>query len=1260
MKKTSELREKAYAMKTITSSVALCFALAPAWLAPSHAQAADIYYVGTLTDSTETVNWLKSATPKTYGINGNKYGSYAAIDWLEPDGGTYSAGSISWAGSGPQFRQAEYAKINSVADAARGNSGPGALVNDSPTNTYCGIALGFSAFRVNEDLSGKVLRVGVIADVLGAGEVAAQKYNGLFLRQRIGGNATSILVPLPTPNSKPDMVFFDIVGAQVGDEFVVEDKKNVGGTDATTTLTGPVAWDTNTIAAVLNAPTILAQTPSDTCMAGATFLIEAVAGGAPRPTYQWLKNNAMLPGATDQVYTIASASQADAASYSVVATTPAGSVTSSPVSLTVVSTNIPAGLSSYRAAVMAEPSLISYYSFDNGLQDSAGMNAGAFAGTPAVGYRLAPGSGGGLDKAADFAADGQANLGVVPDFAFPTGNGTIEAWVKCNPNWQYDPLYAPCIVSCRSVDGVVYSFHMDGIGKNAIGLWNGTSYQTIPIPAAGAAWHHLGIIISNAGTWTLVWDGAVQGTLAQPLGTPGVTPPTQLGNSSPAYWQARENWIGSIDEVAFYRDSLSPAQVQFHYNAKFASPAISKQPRGNFLLAGTPCQMNVAADGLSLHYQWFKNDQVLPGATSDTITFASLVLGDAGAYFCVVTNTFGAATSSVAVLQVAAAVTPAVSNYWSAVKATTGLISLYTFSDLTARDSFGSNDGALQGATQFTPGFGGGPDQALVVAGNGWVNLGTVPAFNFFDLNTFVGAGTVELWWRADWTTSPGYDPCLFANRNDSAGGVNYSIHVGANKNFINFWNGNSPSFIPVANVGTNWHHSLVIFDNGTWTFTMDGQVVGTANQLNTGNPLTCQIGSSGPGGQEVWRGGLASVAYYSTVLTPADAAGHYGAYVNYLPATITRQPQGGDYLAGNALTLSVGALGGNLQYQWFKNGAPVGGNSPALSFQNATAANSGNYAVVLTNEISSVTSAVAAVTVRPPAPQLYQDAVLATPGLISFYPFDGQNANDLVGHNNGTFITSSAFTAGLGGGANLALSLDGFNGAVTFGSVPAFDFTPSEGQGAIEIWLRADWTANPGYDPAIVADENTSKYYEVRLSAAKNAIKLSATANPSYAIPDAGTNWHHLVVVMNSPFADVYWDGQKVNSQPVYLQIQGAGQSVQLGAILPSSTAVWQGALDNCAFYSTALSGAEIAGHYRAMLGLAAAPVSLTIAPSGGNLVISWPAAPASGLVLQERVSLSSGDWAASAAPVTIENGVNQVVVAPSGGGMFYRLGPQ
>ena len=127
---------------------------------------------------------------------------------------------------------------------------------------------------------------------------------------------------------------------------------------------------------------------------------------------------------------------------------------------------------------------------------------------------------------------------------------------------------------------------------------------------------------------------------------------------------AGRQFAGDICEVAFWNGTVLTAnQVQSLYNSAGAAPLISVQPVSASADGNTGFTNSVVAVGSApLSYQWYKNNLPLPtgGQTNLTIggTNASLVINpvqssDASAdYYVVVTNNFGAVTSSVVSLTV--------------------------------------------------------------------------------------------------------------------------------------------------------------------------------------------------------------------------------------------------------------------------------------------------------------------------------------------------------------------------------------------------------------------------------------------------------------------------------------------------------------------------------------------------------------------------------------------------------------------------------
>lgn len=85
----------------------------------------------------------------------------------------------------------------------------------------------------------------------------------------------------------------------------------------------------------LAAPDITTQPQSQVIIAGHPDTFTVVASGSPAPTYQWQKNDTILPGKTAASLIIPSTVFADSGIYSVVVSNSQGTVTSDPATLTV-------------------------------------------------------------------------------------------------------------------------------------------------------------------------------------------------------------------------------------------------------------------------------------------------------------------------------------------------------------------------------------------------------------------------------------------------------------------------------------------------------------------------------------------------------------------------------------------------------------------------------------------------------------------------------------------------------------------------------------------------------------------------------------------------------------------------------------------------------------------------------------------------------------------------------------------------------------
>ena len=235
--------------------------------------------------------------------------------------------------------------------------------------------------------------------------------------------------------------------------------------------------------------------------------------------------------------------------------------------------------------------------------------------------------------------------------------------------------------------------------------------------------------------------------------------------------------------------------------ARATLPQITAQPQSVTNGFGAMVSFSVTAtNSPPLSYQWWKDNLVLPDATNDTYSLASLKLTNAGAYFVIVTNNYGSVTSEVATLTVTNAplVTGTSGNDtlffqgWTE-QLTMTLTNAYSGEVLSLNDIYNGNTAIYDGlggtdtllmsnAGDFLTIRDGGGNQTLfsveqIVAGNGGdvINLSD-PTIVLG--NTYIqgGAGDDILWGNAgnDWIVGgDGNDNIIGGPGNDTLNGNN-------------------------------------------------------------------------------------------------------------------------------------------------------------------------------------------------------------------------------------------------------------------------------------------------------------------------------------------------------------------------------------------------------------------------------------------------------------------------------------------------------
>jgi hypothetical protein len=343
-------------------------------------------------------------------------------------------------------------------------------------------------------------------------------------------------------------------------------------------------------------------------------------------------------------------------------------------------------------------------------------------------------------------------------------------------------------------------------------------------------------------------------------------------------------------------------------------PTITRQPAAVTAVAGSNATFSVGTAGAGpLNYQWYVNATLLPGANAATLTLTNVQWSDVGSYWVVVYNVYGYAISSTAPLNVG------VTNY--------NLSSAFsTNANPNGSWSYGYSP-TLGGTMTLYTDFGFDTSDSL----NYWrYDSGGISGVYFNATDTVQGPSSVRLAPKQV-MFHPGSSGQYSVIRFTVPASGQYAINA---------------LFSGMDQTGTTT--DVHVLTNGVSIY--DGNISGfgalatnsTILTLTQGEAVDFVVGAGGNG-------------YYY------DSTGIAAELISLTPEPkITRQPVGATILAGNAVTLSVGAAGaGPLSYQWYFNSNPLpGATSATLTLANPQWLDSGTYSVLVQNSFGSVASA--------------------------------------------------------------------------------------------------------------------------------------------------------------------------------------------------------------------------------------------------------------------------------------------------------------
>ena len=353
----------------------------------------------------------------------------------------------------------------------------------------------------------------------------------------------------------------------------------------------------------------------------------------------------------------------------------------------------------------------------------------------------------------------------------------------------------------------------------------------------------------------------------------------------------------------------------------------------------------------------------------------------------------------------------------------------------------------------------------------------------------------------------------------------------------------------------------------------------------------------------------------------------------------ITTQPNSITVLTGKTATFTVQLTGKPpFVYQWYQNGSPVAGATlPWFTIGSASAADAGNYSIVVGNSAGSVTSSTATLAVSASS-SAFQQLLYR----MDQTPVTGTGAiTDASGLTSGTLLNAPAPLVCAGARSDTGTAWD-FSQSSSYVQVAAGSFLNKLGDiqqttgMTVGCWVNLDYQAGGSMNNANLFGMGTvANAATPNVGNAQLVFTFGTAPALSTSTSQLDGNWHHMVATIDYQKQTnnllLFVDGVVVSTKSfaVTASFTSPGTGLGIGA-LNNGFHSWPGQIDEFSIFDRALLASEVTSLYNT--GTIATPAPMVAVGADRN-TIQWPGE--STTTLRATVTPSvSGTWTKTSGP--------------------------